>query len=550
VYNEFYNLAHAPFQLTPNPAFFYRDHQHAEGLAQLFYETKSSPGLKLLTGAAGTGKTLLLQAFAATVGSNMPIVSLPYAPASPIDFFTSVLQGFQVPISPEHTESDLTTLLKDFLATRAEEAARCILLIDEAQDMSYELLECLSLWSCGTPGTRGFLQIVLAGSPELHTKLQLLEAAQVQVCIDVVYTLLPFDSTATGNYITHRLDVAGATHPVFTPAALEEIHRWSHGIPRLINILGDFALYLGQTVRQQPIDRDLIAQAGAKLGLPRPLADPGRAEPVEQSATETLGVPRHGQRAGAVPKSMPLPVGKAPSGPPLYAQLSARLQHIPPTPKKTRRSFYVSMGIGLVMGFSFLWSGIDNHTLSFTQIIGTSIQLPWTAISNAQVAIPGAEATGSSGVDEPSTAQNFSVLLPPANRQQPEPTIPEPLALSQPASYSQAAVIPALPDPRPSPQPFRPVRTARPAGLQRPPARFALTGTLAVDASPAGVVYFNGTQIAPAPLKLLEVPGGVHEVVLKYPDSEETKKVVIKPGKNTTVHFPSHKTFLSHASRK
>ncbi len=252
MYCEYYNLLRPPFEMTPDPSFLYLGELHREGLATLVYGIRSGKGFLLLTGEVGTGKTTLLHAVLGQLNSQTASALIFNPKLDPLDFFLMVFEEFGIE-GRCRTKAEYLLALNRFLIDRLQQKGPSLLIIDEAQNLSQEMLEEIRLLSNLETPTSKLIQIILVGQPELNEQLVRPELRQLQQRIALRHHLMPFDEKETEQYVEGRLRKAGYTgRAIFKRSALREIYRVSGGTPRLINSVCDSALLLGYS-RQLPI---------------------------------------------------------------------------------------------------------------------------------------------------------------------------------------------------------------------------------------------------------------------------------------------------------
>lgn len=266
MYQEFYGLSDDPFNITPDPKFLYLSKKHEEGLRNLLYGVENKKGLIVMTGEVGTGKTVLLNCLIQNLKKKSRVAFLVDPQPSSTDMFKNIFYQFGLPFKNEG-RADMLIKLREFIVSCADQQEDCILMLDEAQDYSYETLEQLRLLLNIETHKEKLLQIVMVGHPELRSKLNSLELSKIKKRVDIIYNLLPLHYDETVGYVEKRLTIAGATKTLFTAAALKEVHRFSAGTPRLINILCDLALLTGFSNHQPRITPPCILQAAEMAGL-------------------------------------------------------------------------------------------------------------------------------------------------------------------------------------------------------------------------------------------------------------------------------------------
>jgi general secretion pathway protein A len=245
MYQEFYGLSAPPFSITPDPRYLFLSRRHREAFDHLLFGIRQRKGFIQLTGEVGAGKSTLCRALLAELGDTCATALI----LNPVMSSLQLLRAILHELGLDDRGNDrlrLTQRLNDFLLARVREGRDVVLLIDEAQDLSAELLEEVRLLSNLETDDRKLLQIVLIGQPELRDTLEKAALRQLRQRITVRYHLRPIDRAETEAYIQHRLAVAGGTgRPTFSPAAIRAIHLRSRGVPRLINAVCDKALLVG-----------------------------------------------------------------------------------------------------------------------------------------------------------------------------------------------------------------------------------------------------------------------------------------------------------------
>lgn len=279
MYQQFYGLVRSPFEMTPDPAFLYLGEVHREGLATLAYGVRARKGFVLLTGEVGTGKTTLLHALLSQLERDTLAAFLFNPRLEPLDFFRVLFDEYGIE-TPCRTKAEYLLALNKFLIDRLEKDLTTLLILDEAQNLSPEMLEEIRLLSnLETPRSK-LIQIMLVGQPELWELLSRPELRQLRQRIVLRHTLQPFDAEETAHYVEERLRLAGYTGSgIFKPAALRAVHRASGGIPRVINILCDGALLLGYGRGRAQIGAADVDEVARDLGL---AASDGGAAPAQE----------------------------------------------------------------------------------------------------------------------------------------------------------------------------------------------------------------------------------------------------------------------------
>jgi general secretion pathway protein A len=267
MYQEFYGLVRSPFEMTPDPAFLYLGEVHREGLATLAYGVRARKGFVLLTGEVGTGKTTLLHALLSQLERETLAAFIFNPRLEPLDFFRVLFDEYGIE-TPCRTKADYLLALNRFLIGRLEQDQTTLLIVDEAQNLSPEMLEEIRLLSnLETPRSK-LIQIMLVGQPELWDLLSRPELRQLRQRIVLRHRLEPFAPEDTAAYVQERLRLAGYTGKgIFRPAALRAVHELSGGIPRVVNILCDGALLLGYARGQAQLGAAEVGEVAGDLGL-------------------------------------------------------------------------------------------------------------------------------------------------------------------------------------------------------------------------------------------------------------------------------------------
>jgi general secretion pathway protein A len=267
MYHEHYGLARSPFETTPDPAFLVLSEAHAEGLATLAYAVRSRKGFVLLTGEVGTGKTTLLHALLSQLDRDTLAAFIFNPRLEPLDFFRMMLEELGIEEACG-TKAEYLLALNRFLIDRLERDLPTLLIVDEAQNLSPEMLEEIRLLSNLETPTSKLLQIMLVGQSELADLLARPELRQLRQRIVLRHRLRPFTEEESSHYVEERLRLAGYTGKgLFTNAALRELFQVTGGVPRLINVVCDGALLLGFGRDRATLDADAIREVARDLAL-------------------------------------------------------------------------------------------------------------------------------------------------------------------------------------------------------------------------------------------------------------------------------------------
>ncbi len=271
MYAEFYGLKELPFVLTPDPRFIYFTPSHTEVMANLHYGIESGKGLVVVTGEVGTGKTTILRWMMQRLDRTVLVAYIFNPRLSVPEFYQHI--AVLLDIQKWETKSELLMELGRSLESRHSRGLRTVLIIDEAQGLSPNVLEEIRLLSNFESDTAKQLQIVLTGQPELREVLNDPDLRQLKQRIALRCVIKPLPNVEeTERYITSRLLVAGAKRTaIFSAAAIDYIFRCSDGIPRSINNLCDNALLAGFAAGEMTIGRSIIEEIADTFDmLPRP----------------------------------------------------------------------------------------------------------------------------------------------------------------------------------------------------------------------------------------------------------------------------------------
>ena len=268
MYLSHYGLAEPPFAITPDPRFVFLGERHRDALAHLLYGIGQggSGGFVQLTGEVGTGKTTLCRLVLGQLPEDVRIALVLNPKQTPLELLESVCAELQVPQATRRRSlKTQVDALNEYLLQAYADGLRVVLMIDEAQELSRELLEQVRLLTNLETDTQKLLQIVLIGQPELRETLARPGLRQLAQRITARYHLTPLQPAETAAYLRHRLSVAGASAFPFEDKAVARLHALSGGVPRLLNVLGDRALVAGYVHGRQRVDARLVDLAAAEV---------------------------------------------------------------------------------------------------------------------------------------------------------------------------------------------------------------------------------------------------------------------------------------------
>jgi general secretion pathway protein A len=271
MYKKFYGLARNPFEVSPDPYFFCPTSRHTEALANLAYGVLRRKGFVVLTGEVGTGKTLLVRCLLEALTRNKVAFAYMYNPMISVpEFFTHVINEFGLVASQVRNKSDALARLNNFLLERSRHDLTTALVVDEAQLLSWELLEEIRLLTNLETTKHKLLQIVLVGQPELEQKLDSNQLRQLKQRIGMRCTLKPLETKELRDYIHRRLQLAGANShagAIFPEDTIAAIQKFSRGLPRLVNTLCENSLLLGFGHNLHQITPEIVREVATDLCL-------------------------------------------------------------------------------------------------------------------------------------------------------------------------------------------------------------------------------------------------------------------------------------------
>jgi general secretion pathway protein A len=285
MYNSFYGFDVDPFRVNPDPRFLYFSESHREALATLVYAVRERKGFIVLTGEVGTGKTTVVNALVQKLERNVQSAYLFNTALSLEDFFAYLFEELGLEHVTPFQKATALHRLNHYLIERLRKGHQTLLLIDEAQNLSPELLEEVRMLSnLETPQSK-LLQIVLIGQPELADALAQPALRQLRQRIELRHTIRALTPRETAEYVRERLLIAGhETGDVFPSSALKAIAKYTGGIPRSINVLCDNALLIGFAKESLRVSAGMVQEAALDMGLIQPTSPQvnGQTEPVSR----------------------------------------------------------------------------------------------------------------------------------------------------------------------------------------------------------------------------------------------------------------------------
>ncbi|BBL74942.1 AAA family ATPase [Methylomagnum ishizawai] len=288
MYTQFFKFAEPPFSIAPNPRYLYLSPQHKEALAHLLYGIGVGGGFVALTGEVGTGKTTLCRCLLEQLPEDVDIALIFNPRLDSRELVESLCDELHIAHPAGASLKPLIDALNRHLLDAHAKGRRTIVLIDEAQNLSFEVLEQIRLLTNLETHQAKLLQIILVGQPELGQLLERRDLRQLAQRITARYHLDPLSRPETADYVRHRLAVGGTEEAIFTRAALAEIHRRSEGVPRLINVLCDRALLGAYSLGRRKVDRGIVRKSARELRAER--SPPRRPWTVAAGVALSLGI--------------------------------------------------------------------------------------------------------------------------------------------------------------------------------------------------------------------------------------------------------------------
>tara|TARA_R110000822_G_scaffold59736_34_gene149223 strand:- start:14923 stop:16755 length:1833 start_codon:yes stop_codon:yes gene_type:complete len=265
-YESYFELKEAPFSISPDPRYLYLTQNHREALAHLLYGVSSNGGFVLLTGEIGAGKTTICQCLLEQLPENTEVAYILNPKLETWEFLAAICDDLGILYPSDNTGLKLYIDLihKHLLASHAK-GKNTVLMVDEAQNLSLELIEHLRLLTNLETREKKLLQIMLVGQPELRDKIALPEMQQMAQRITARFHLGPLSKQEVGSYVRHRLKVAGAEHELFARDSLKWLWKFTDGVPRLINIICDRALLGAFISKREKVNHVILEQAAQEV---------------------------------------------------------------------------------------------------------------------------------------------------------------------------------------------------------------------------------------------------------------------------------------------
>ncbi len=277
MFHEYFGISEDPFAITPDTRYLFQSERHRNAFAHLLYGVADAGGFVQLTGDVGTGKTLLCRNLLAQLPEEVNVALIFNPRLTPLELVASICDELKI-LYPVGCQSikEIVDFLNAYLLEGYRQGHRTVVIIDEAQNLSYDALEQVRLLTNLETEKEKLLQIILVGQPELKAVLARPELKQLAQRITARYHLTPLSAEETRDYVQHRLRVAGADERLFTEDALRQLYRFSAGVPRLINVLCSRAMLAAYGADQDSVDGRLVRRVAKELAGDEALPESAR----------------------------------------------------------------------------------------------------------------------------------------------------------------------------------------------------------------------------------------------------------------------------------
>ncbi|MDH3439051.1 MAG: AAA family ATPase, partial [Betaproteobacteria bacterium] len=266
MYLSYFGFAEAPFSIAPDPRYLYLTRSHQEALAHLLYGVNGDGGFVLLTGEVGTGKTTVCRCLLEQIPGSCDVAYIFNPRLTVEELLSTICVELGIACPPDNTSIKVfVDCINAYLLDANARGRHTVLIIDEAQNLSAEVLEQMRLLTNLETNQRKLLQIILLGQPELAEMLAQPALRQLAQRIVARYHLGSLSKPEVGPYVRHRLEVSGTQRQLFPEALMGRLYRLSRGVPRIINVLCDRALLGAYTQGKERVDRATLAQAAREV---------------------------------------------------------------------------------------------------------------------------------------------------------------------------------------------------------------------------------------------------------------------------------------------
>ncbi|MCX5719348.1 MAG: AAA family ATPase, partial [Nitrospirae bacterium] len=266
MYSEYFGLTELPFSIAPDPRYLYMSDQHREALAHLVYGLHSDGGFVLLTGEVGTGKTTVCRCLLEQIPENTDVAFVLNPKLSVEELLATICDELGIHYPEGNTSIKVfVDHINAYLLKAHDQGRKTVLILEEAQNLSTDVLEQVRLLTNLETNQCKLLQIIMLGQPELKDMLSRPELRQLAQRITARYHLSSLPRKEVAAYVNHRLAVAGTRNSLFPPSTIGKLFRLSGGIPRLINLLCDRALLGAYVQGQDRVDKPTLSQAAHEI---------------------------------------------------------------------------------------------------------------------------------------------------------------------------------------------------------------------------------------------------------------------------------------------
>jgi general secretion pathway protein A len=270
MYASFFGLNEKPFSITPDPRYLYLGRRHAEALAHLLYGITESGGFIQLTGEVGTGKTTVVRSLLEQLPAHAEVALVLNPRLSPDEFLLAICEELHIEVPAGAGQKVVVDALNHRLLEAHAAGRRVVLIVDEAQNLSTDVLEQIRLLTNLETAKQKLLQIILIGQPELRDVLARSDLRQLAQRITGRYHLEPLEADEMRAYLRHRLEVAGSRAEIFSAGAVRALHQSSGGIPRLVNVIADRALLGAWSQEESVVSTKMARKAASEVFGDRP----------------------------------------------------------------------------------------------------------------------------------------------------------------------------------------------------------------------------------------------------------------------------------------
>lgn len=261
MYQQYFGLSSSPFSIAPDPSYLFLSDKHREALAHLIYGVSDQGGFVVLTGEVGTGKTTICRCLLQQIPNNSDIAFIINPKQSVNQLLQSMFNDLSLAFEKGATSKELIDQLNHYLLDAHARGRNTILIIDEAQNLSTDVLEQLRLLTNLETNEKKLLQLLLLGQPELNDLLAKPELRQLSQRVTARYHLAPLSKSEVTEYIEHRLSIASCRSAIFPDAAIQQVYKYSNGIPRVINLICDRCLLGTYATNNSQVSKNIVRNA-------------------------------------------------------------------------------------------------------------------------------------------------------------------------------------------------------------------------------------------------------------------------------------------------